>query len=77
MVHTDPYIRNGRGEDSEAVSLGDQRRDTSVVGRHNGVARATSDGDESDMPQRIVVGPCLRVCFPPVVIDLLVGVNDV
>lgn len=29
------------------------------------------------MPQRVVVGPRLRVCFSPVVIDLLVGVNDV
>lgn len=29
------------------------------------------------MPQRVVVGPRLRVCVSPVVIDLLVGVNDV
>lgn len=52
-------------------------RYTGVIRRDDGIARTSGNRDESHMPQWVVIGPGLRVCFAPVIVDLLVGLDDV
>ena len=52
-------------------------RDTGVIRRNDGIARTSGNRDESHMPQWVVIGPGLRVSFAPVIVDLLVGLDDV